>query len=271
MSFISGQSRIAASPMHGTMAAFPMKPKRPLPADIEALVEEEVQRRLASAMAVQQEQFATAMQAAMQGALGGVDRANVALAEERAALLEDRDAVRALHAKAEREGEAMAQEAYGKHRLQYDEAARLGLLRTLVRRQVEAGKATPEIAGWFMVEPAFVEAIRRVVKGVHKLRRSEGKRITPPGARVLFRDQGRSGTIIYESPDTRFDLWWEMGSTALALVDVPTEEQWTERTGLPLLRRHEVLTFIGGEIVATQAPGGGSFIIGDNVLTIYAD
>lgn len=248
-----------------------MESKRPLPADIEALVDEEVQRRLASALAAMQEQFAAAMQAALQGALGCVDQVNSALGKERAALLEEKDAVRALHAKAEREGEAMAQVAYEKHRLQYDEAARLGLLRRLVRRQVEAGKATPEIAGWFMVDPGFVDAIRRVVNSVHKLRRSEGKRIAPPGARVLFRDQGRSGTIIYESPDTRFDLWWEMGSTTLALVDVPTEEQWTERTGLPLLRRHEVLTFIGEEIVATQAPSGGSFIIGDSVLTIYAD
>ena len=159
--------------------------------------------------------------------------------------------------------------AYEKHRNQYDEAARLGLLRTLTRRQVEAGKGTPEIAGWLMVEPPFVDEIRRVVNAVNSLR-PRGRSGTPqPGARVTFQDQGRSGSIIYESPDTRFDLWWEMGTTALVLVDVPPEEDWTNRTGLPRLQRRGILTFIGEEILARQAPGG-SFIIGANVLTVYS-
>lgn len=60
-----------------------------------------------------------------------------------------------------------------------------------------------------------------------------------------------------------------MGSTALALVDVPKLEKWTRGTGLPLERRRGVLTFIGEEIVARQTCGG-SFLIGENVLTIYA-
>ena len=60
-----------------------------------------------------------------------------------------------------------------------------------------------------------------------------------------------------------------MGTTALAIVDVPTEENWTKHTGLPPEQRHGVLAFIGGEIVTRQT-SGGSFLIGDNVLTIYA-
>jgi multidrug efflux pump subunit AcrA (membrane-fusion protein) len=222
--------------------------------------EAEIEARIAAALTEQQQQFT----AAMQGALAAVDTARAALEQERAALLKEQEAVREQHAEADRDGEAMAREAYEKHRRQYDEAARLELLRTLTRRQVEAGKSTPEIAGWLMVEPDFVDEIRRVVQRVRELRPGEG----PPGARVLITTEGRGGTITYLSTETRFDLWWEFGGTALALVDVPTEEEWTARTGLPLQQRRGVLTFIGEEIVARQTTGG-SFHIGDNVLTIY--
>ena len=57
---------------------------------------------------------------------------------------------------------------------------------------------------------------------------------------------------------------------ALVIVDIPTPEQWEARTKLPLAQRESTLTFIGEQIVEDKISGGGSFIIGHNVLTFYA-
>lgn len=65
-------------------------------------------------------------------------------------------------------------------------------------------------------------------------------------------------------------MWWEMGYGALAIVAVPSSNEWELKTGMPREKRLEVLNFIGAEIVRRQTYQG-SFIIGDNVVTIYAE
>ena len=74
----------------------------------------------------------------------------------------------------------------------------------------------------------------------------------------------------FESRETKFELWWEFaGGDALAIVEIPTETNWPATTNLPLEKRNDVLRFIGEQIVVDQTGGTGSFIIGENVLTIY--
>ncbi|MBK9337667.1 MAG: hypothetical protein IPM98_14325 [Lewinellaceae bacterium] len=237
----------------------------------EARIEAEIQKRVAVIVVEQQKQFAATMELMMKNSVGGLDQANTALAEEQKKLQAELDHARELRRKAELEGEKMATAAYEKHRLQYDEAAQLKVLRDLARRHIEAGKATPVIADWLGVEADFIEKIRVVVERVEKFYANrQSKRTVPAGnPTIRFQDYGRGGTVYFESSEAKFEMWWEMGSTALAIVDIPPPDRWVARTGLPLERRDEILNFIGEEIVAQQTTGGGSFLVGENVLTIY--
>lgn len=239
----------------------------------EARIEAEVQKRLAAIMAEQQQQWAAAMEAMMKSSLGGLDQANADLAKEQKKLETELDRARELHRKAELEGEKMAMEAYEKHRTQYDESAKIKVLRDLTRLHIEAGKTDGEIIAWLGVEKDFIENIRTVVERVQKFRaENQPERVIPSGRPVVrFQDYGRGGTVYFESEEANFEMWWEMGVHALAIVDVPTPDTWLARTGLPPERRAEILHFIGEEIVARQTTRGGSFIVGENVLTIYAD
>ena len=97
------------------------------------------------------------------------------------------------------------------------------------------------------------------------------ERVIPPGnPRLRYENQGRGGTVWYESADARFGLWWEFaGGDALAILEIPDARHWVARTGLPIERRDEVLRFIGDQVVEDQAGGRGSYRLGDSVMTIF--
>ena len=237
----------------------------------EARIAAAVQKQLEKIVMEQQKQFSKMMEKTMKDSLKGVDKANATLRKERDAVMKELDAAQKLRAKAEREGEKMAEEYFEGRQKQFTEAAKTELLRDLVRMHLEVGKSTRDIAVWLDVPMKFVDDIRELLKRVAQYAGDRPKRIRLEGnPKLRYVDMGRGGTIYYESPDARFDMWWEFaGGSALVIVDIPTEEQWVARTKLPLDQREKVLTFIGEQIVEDKI-AGGSFIIGDNVLTFYA-
>jgi hypothetical protein len=239
----------------------------------EARIAAAVQKQLEQIMMEQQAQVSKLMEKTMKDALKGVDKANAALNKERQAVMKELDAAQKLRAKAEREGEKMAQEFFEGKQKQFTEAAKTELLRDLVRMHIEVGKSTRDIAVWLDVPMKFVEGIRQLLKRVALYSGDKSKRVRLEGnPKLRYVDMGRGGTIYYESPDARFDMWWEFGGgNALVIVDIPTEEQWEARTKLPLDQRTKVLTFIGEQIVLDKISYNGSLIIGDNVLTFYSD
>jgi hypothetical protein len=89
--------------------------------------------------------------------------------------------------------------------------------------------------------------------------------------RIRYTSGGRSGTVHYISKETTFDLWYEFaGGKALAIINIPTPQQWEAATKTPLSRRDAILKVIGAQVVKDQTMDEGSFEIGDEVLTIYA-
>ncbi len=236
----------------------------------EARIEAEVQKRLASVVAEQHQQFTAAMEASLKNALGGLEQTKVELECEQKKLSEDLESVHELRRKAELDGEKIALESFEKHRLQYEEAIRTSLLRDLTRSHIEGGKSTAEIMQWLDVEREFVEQIRSVVERVQKIHARKFKSSQLQGnPRVHFKEEGRSGVIYFESSVGNFDMWWEFGTVALVIVDVPAVQEWVDRTGIPLDERLSVLNFIGEEIVRRKT-NNGSFVIGEKVLTIYS-
>ncbi len=75
-------------------------------------------------------------------------------------------------------------------------------------------------------------------------------------ARLEYETEGRGGTIIFRhGPDT-IRFYWEFGGgNAIALIFVPTEDQWEAHTGLPLSERQPILDFVGARTVADKASG----------------
>lgn len=89
-------------------------------------------------------------------------------------------------------------------------------------------------------------------------------------ARLSYSTEGRGGTVFFESEEAKFDMWWEFaGGDALAIIEIPSEQQWDARTKLPLEKRATVLDYIAQQVIHDQASGRGTYEISDNFLTIY--
>lgn len=241
--------------------------------DEKARIEAEVQKRLAQVVAEQQKQMASILEQVNKDGLKALDKANAALAAERKRLEKEIDATRAERKKLENEAEALVQQFFSKGQKQFHEAAQTDLLRNLVRKHLENGKTPKEISYWFDVPMRFIKQIQDLIARVAPYREASRKRNYPAeGQRLRYSDEGRGGTIWYEAGETQFNMWWEFaGGDALVILDIPTVEQWEERTGIPLLLRENVLHFIGEQVVEDKISGSGSYIVGSNVITFYAD
>ena len=212
------------------------------------------------------------METDLKDALKGVDAANEALKKEHEALLNELDVAKSANAIAEKEGSRMAEAYFKNKQKQFTEAIRTDLLRDLIRMHLELGKTTQEIAVWLDVPMGFIENIRQILARTSAYGDKKPKRLRIEGNPTLsYDDQGGGGTIRFESRATTFNLWWEFaGSYALAIVDIPNVDQWETRTKLPLEQRERTLTYIAEQIVEDKISGNGSFIIGENVITLYA-
>ncbi len=241
--------------------------------DEKARFDAAVQEAAGKMMAAQQAQFAQMMEQAMKASLGSMEGVNASLEKERDEVMKEWDAAREERAKAEREGDKMAQEYFEGRQKQFMEAAKTALLRDLARMHLEVGKAVKDIAVWLDVKLDFVENIRAVVGRAAQYAPEKSKRLSLEGnPRLRYDDKGRGGTIWFDSVQSTFDMWWEFaGGDALVIIDIPTAETWEKRTKLPLHLRGEVLQFIGEEVLQRETGMSGSFVIGENVLTIYAN
>ncbi len=141
--------------------------------DEESTIEFKVQQRLKFLLAEQQTAFATAMEQSVKHAVNEIEKTRADLEAECKRLQQELEAVRALHAKADREGEKLAYEAFTRHQHEYTETIRTTLLRDLVRLHLEGGKTAAEIIKWIGVDRHFVECIREVVNRVKQFRNEE--------------------------------------------------------------------------------------------------
>ncbi len=90
--------------------------------------------------------------------------------------------------------------------------------------------------------------------------------------RVQIVSEGRGGTVRFENEHTSFNMWWEFaGSSALAIIGLPSRQHWEAETKLPLEQRANTLRFIGEHIVKAQTSGRGSYCYDDQTMTIYSD
>ncbi|MCC6727561.1 MAG: hypothetical protein IT258_23855 [Saprospiraceae bacterium] len=238
-------------------------------ARFDAAVQAEVKRQVGEL----QQQFAQAMEQSMKAGLQGVDAANAALKKQQKAVEKELDAAQKAVKKAEKEGDKIAEDYFQKSRAALIEFTRKDLLRNLIWKHLKAGRAVEDICAWLEVEKEFVEQIIELMDRRVDYFRSEAQKqvIKLEGnPQLIYKDQGRGGTIVFKNDHTSFDMWWEFaGGDALAIIDIPNDMRWETRTKLPKEQRMEILQFIGQQVVVDQTSGRGSFVIGDDVLTIY--
>lgn len=66
---------------------------------------------------------------------------------------------------------------------------------------------------------------------------------------------GRSGHVVYTDEQGTIQLYYEFGGgDCVAIINIPTEEEWTSTTHRPLSERNAILTFIAEQAIRDQAP-----------------
>jgi hypothetical protein len=86
---------------------------------------------------------------------------------------------------------------------------------------------------------------------------------------LSYSEDGRGGTIYLHSPETSFDMWYELAMPpAIIIMGIPEPKYWEARTKTPVERREEILGFVGEQVIKDKLSGNGYFLISDNILSI---
>ncbi len=90
------------------------------------------------------------------------------------------------------------------------------------------------------------------------------------GARVGYRNQGRSGAVVFRMGLRSFEMYYEFGGgDTVAIIDVPSQAEWFARTRFPIEQRQSILEFIGATVAKDQvSKGRGRYEIHDDCIRI---
>lgn len=219
---------------------------------------------------MQQDEFASAIQQVFRQAVEQADKIRDQANQLKAEALLELDKAKAIHLEAEKAADGLMASYFEERQAQFREAAQTELLRQLTRKHLESGKLPEEISAWLGVTPQFTQQVAKILNRL-KNRPMDQYRMHD-AIQISYSGSGRGGTIVVQNPATRFELWWEFaGGDALVILDIPSENDWTKRTGLPLAERPGLLAFIGEKVLADKVSGDGSYVIGENVITFYAN
>lgn len=183
----------------------------------------------------------------MKDALAHIDKLSAELIVQQGKAIDDQNAAKDELANIQRDAQKISKAAIEEHRQEYDENVRQNLLLNLTKKLILAGRSVEEIFTWLEVkEDVILRAWDHL--GFTKL----GEHV----AHVGYDDMGRAGDVIFYRDDTILRFPYEFGGgLTLANVDVPSEEQWTTHTKLPLDDRMPILEFIAKRILRDQAEG----------------
>ena len=73
--------------------------------------------------------------------------------------------------------------------------------------------------------------------------------------KIEYINQGRGGFVIYLDNQSTYKLFFEFGGgDCIAIIYVPSIDEWEMKTNKPLSEREQVLTFIAEQSIRDQAP-----------------
>ncbi|WP_020607044.1 hypothetical protein [Spirosoma spitsbergense] len=92
-----------------------------------------------------------------------------------------------------------------------------------------------------------------------------------PSLQISYTEDGRSGTIHYASPETTFDMWYELAiPPAVADIGIPEPRYWEARTKTSLPQREAILRLIGQQVINDKLAGDGYYLFNDQTMTVYS-
>ena len=157
------------------------------------------------------------------------------------------------------EAEAIAQTYVDEHRTRLEEDIRNKELLRITKKMILDGHLAPDIYRWLEI-PQKMMANAWFELGYEAL----GEHV----ANVRYHDEGRAGDVIFYRDDVVLRFPYEFGSSpVLAVIDVPSEEAWVEKTGLAITDRMPVLEFTAERVLRDQAEGY-HYIIDKTTITI---
>lgn len=73
-------------------------------------------------------------------------------------------------------------------------------------------------------------------------------------AQVIITEEGRSGSVLYESDGRRISGWWEFaGGDAVAIVHIGSASEWRHGHPWAVGQRAEIMRFIADEVIRQKA------------------
>jgi hypothetical protein len=158
----------------------------------------------------------------------------------------------------EREAEQISKDYVDKHRKQIESEIRDKVLFEISKNMIRDGRLAKEIYTWLQI-PQKMLADAWMELGFEPLNGHV--------ANVGYEDQGRSGNVIFYREDKVLRFEYEFGGgDTLAIVYIPTEENWISNTGLPLEDRMPILEFTAQRIIRDQAQGYQYVINPDTII-----
>lgn len=87
--------------------------------------------------------------------------------------------------------------------------------------------------------------------------------------KLEYINQGRGGYVVYKDSHSEIILFFEYGGgNCVAIIYVPTTENWTNKTNRPIADRQTILTFVAEQAIKDQAPNS-YYELSDTCIEIF--
>ena len=207
-------------------------------------------------------QAADVFRKTMEEALANIDVVNANLRKEQEKAIDMQIAAQDEFNRIEREAHKISEAYMEKHRKEYLAELRdkifLDVARTLILEEVPSDK----LARALELSPKIMADAWDYI-GFSKL---DDFHI----GHVGYINAGRSGTVIFYRNDLTIHFPFEFGGgETLAIIDVPTPENWEKETKTLLADRQVILEFVAKRVIRDQAPKCKYLIGPDEILIQY--
>lgn len=120
----------------------------------------------------------------------------------------------------------------------------------------------------------FVGIIHSLIQATFG-RQSQGVSQIPlllKGARVRYINEGRSGRVVFSMGFKSFEMYYEFGGgDTVAIIDIPSPDEWLAKTRFADELRQPILEFIGETVTRDQVSlSRGCYEIHDDCIRIIA-
>ena len=89
--------------------------------------------------------------------------------------------------------------------------------------------------------------------------------------KLEYINEGRGGYVVYKDGRADIKLFFEYGGgNCVAIIYVPTIDEWTSKTNLPIADRQTILTFVAEQAIRDQAPKS-YYELSDTCIEIFTN